>query len=318
MAAPLWAWLTWTASLPVVAQVLIAVLLIACVLSAVHHAEVVAHRVGEPFGSLILAVAVTIIEVGLIITLVLSGTKGAQSLARDTAFAALMITINGIAGLVLLLGALRGHLARFNPAGAASALAAALSIATLTLVLPKFTTSNSGPVFTPSQLAFAAIASAVVYFTFVFVQNVDQRGLLVLSLVAVVGLAKVESPAIEAGVSSAGLPAAFVGVVIAVIVLLPEALAAARNALRDRVQIGLNLAYGSAAASIGLTVPAIALASIWLPGQLLLGLSSLQIALLALTAVLGVLTVLPGRATVLQGTLHLVVCASFFYFAAIP
>lgn len=349
--------LSWTARLSVVAQVLIAILLIACVLSAVHHAEVVAHRVGEPYGSLILAVAVTVIEVGLIITLMLSGTKGAESLARDTAFAALMITINGIAGLVLLLGALRGHVARFKPVGAASALAAALSIATLTLVVPKFTTSEPGPIFTPSQLTFAATASLVLYLTFVVVQNVRHRdyflpseksdasiatahrkpasepshagapstreawtsaALLIVSLVAVVGLAKVESPAIEAAVSGAGLPTAFVGVVIAVIVLLPEAIAAARNALNDRVQVGLNLAYGSAAASIGLTIPTIAVASIWLPGQLILGLSSLQITLLALTAVLSALTVLPGRATILQGTLHLVVCASFFYFAAIP
>lgn len=349
--------LTWTAKPPVVAQVLIGVLLVAGILSAVHHAEIVAHRVGEPLGSLILAVAVTVIEVGLIIMLMLSGTKGAESLARDTAFAALMITINGIAGLVLLLGAVRGHLAHFNPGGAASALAAVLSIATLTLVLPNFTISESGPIFTSSQLAFAATVSAVLYLTFVFVQNVRHRdyfaptehsgpsntrlhdetdgdgehsdapsdraawisaALLVLSLVAVVGLAKVESPAIEAGVSLAGLPPAFVGVVIAVIVLFPEALAAARNALRDRVQVGLNLAYGSAAASIGLTIPAIAVASIWLPGDLVLGLSSLQISLLGLTAVLSALTVLPGRATVLQGILHLMVFFSFLYFAAIP
>ncbi|AZI56821.1 ionic transporter y4hA [Nakamurella antarctica] len=361
--------LAWTAELGVADQVLIAVLLVACVLSAVHHAEVVAHRVGEPYGSLILAVAVTIIEVGLIITLMLSGTAGAESLARDTAFAALMITINGIAGLVLLLGALRGHIARFNAVGTASALAVALSIATLTLVLPKFTTAEPGPIFTASQLTFAAAASAVLYLTFVFVQNIRHRdyflppkvtaatpvaagaklpggdesagyreqdgedqhsvspsdraawtsaALLLLSLVAVVGLAKIESPAIEAGVSSAGLPASFVGVVIAVIVLFPEALAAARNAVRDRVQVGLNLAYGSAAASIGLTIPTIAVASIWLPGELILGLSSLQITLLALTGLLAALTLLPGRATVMQATMHLVVFASFLYFAAVP
>ena len=357
--------LTWSAEPPAVVQVLVAVVLVGAVLSAVHHAEVVAHRVGEPYGSLILALAVTVIEVGLIITLMVAGASGSESLARDTTFAALMITTNGVAGLVLLLGAVRGHVARFNPAGTATALSAGLTLVTLTLVLPRFTTTESGPVFSGAQLAFAAVAAVVIYVLFVLVQNVRHRdyflprpasgpdgaaapggaptgadddaseeqahaetpspraaavsaGLLVAALVAVVGLAKVESPAVEAAVAAAGLPASFVGVVIAVVVLAPETISAARNALHDRVQIGLNLAYGSAAASIGLTVPAIAVASIWLPGELALGLAPLQIALLALTAVVSVLTVLPGRATVLQGGLHLVLCAAFLYFAAFP
>lgn len=337
--------LSWSAKPPIAVLVLLGVLLAAAVLAAVHHAEVVAHRVGEPFGSLLLAVAVTVIEVGLILMLTVGG-GASETLARDTVFAAVMITCNGIAGLVLLLGALRRRVAVFNRAGTAAALTTVLALATLCLVLPTFTRSAEGPAFSPAQLGFAAVASLGLYVLFVFVQSVRHRDyfvpeedhggeeehaelpsnrrtlvsllLLLASLVAVVGLAKVESPAIEGAVRGAGLPESFVGVVIAALVLLPETIAAARNARRDRVQIGLNLSLGSAMASIGLTVPAVAVASVWLPGRLLLGLEPLQIVLLMLTAIVGVLTVIPGRATVLQGSVQLAVCAAFLYFAAVP
>ncbi len=138
------------------------------------------------------------------------------------------------------------------------------------------------------------------------------------ALVAVVRLAKVESPAIEAGVEAVGFPPSFVGVVIALLVLLPETLAAVRAALRERIQISLNLAFGSAMASIGLTIPVIAIASIWLVGPLLLGLGSTQMVLLALTIVVSVLTVVPGRATRLQGGVHLVLLAAFLFLAVSP
>lgn len=340
--------LTFTAyDLPVLVQVVIGALLAGAVLVAVHHAEVVAHRVGEPYGSLILAVAVTVIEVGLIVMLMIGGGTGTASLARDTVFAAVMITCNGILGLSLLLGTLRRRVAVFKREGTAAALGTVLAIATLCLVLPTFTTTTPGPQFSPAQLAFAAVASLALYLLFVFVQSVRHRdyfvpaedndvdrddhadqpsnratfvslGLLLASLVAVVGLAKVEQPAIRDGVDAAGLPPSFVGVVIALLVLLPETIAAARNARRGRVQIGINLALGSAMASIGLTIPVIAIASIWLPGPLELGLNSLEIVLLALTAAVGVLTVIPGRATILQAGLHLVLCAAFLWFAAVP
>jgi Ca2+:H+ antiporter len=142
--------------------------------------------------------------------------------------------------------------------------------------------------------------------------------LLLVALVAVVGLAKVESPAIEAGVKAVGAPASSVGVVIALLVLLPETLAATRNALRDRVQTSLNLALGSALASIGLTIPAIAVASVWLDGPLVLGLEPTQVVLLAITVVVAALTVVPGRATRLQGTVHLVLVAAFVFLAVNP
>ncbi|MGW4642888.1 calcium:proton antiporter [Sphaerisporangium sp. NPDC004334] len=417
----------WGRDLPAVVEVVVVALLAASVLAAVHHAEAVAHRVGEPFGSLVLAVAVTIIEVGLIITLMISGGPATAALARDTVFAAVMITCNGIVGLSLLIVTLRSRTARFNPEGTGAALATVITLATLCLVLPAFTTSAPGPEFSTPQLAFAAVASLILYSLFVFVQNVRHResfltattavapsaapapsappappaarpappapaapaaappvparapegarptgepptgerppgerpsgeppaapivpgagsqgskgpegpkgsggpvsaagaplislALLMAALVAVVGLAKVESGTIEHTVAAAGLPHSVVGVVIALLVLLPETLAAARNARRDRVQISLNLALGSAMASIGLTIPAIAVASIWLGGPLLLGLGATQIVLLTLTAGVGILTVMPGRATLLQAAVHLALCAAYLFLAANP
>jgi Ca2+:H+ antiporter len=340
---------TWGRHLGYVVIALVAVLLGAAVLAAVQHAEVVAHRVGEPFGSIVLAVAVTIIEVGLIVTLMISGGPGTASLARDTVFAAVMITLNGIVGLTLLIGAFRFSIPRFNAEGTGTALATVATLATLTLVLPTFTTSRPGPEFSPPQLAFAAIASLVLYGLFVATQagrhrdfflpltsagEVVQREehadppttraaltslvLLLVALVAVVGLAKVASPAIESAVDAVGLPHSFVGVLIALLVLLPETLAAARAARRDRIQTSFNLAFGSAMASIGLTIPTIAVATIWLEGPLALGLEPTQMVLLAVTLVVTILTVVPGRATRQEGAVHLVLLAAFVFLAANP
>ena len=365
--SPWTSWTSWTTVAPVTALVVLAVawgshpgvvaalaigvFLVGAVLSAVHHAEVVAHRVGEPFGSLLLAVAVTVIEVGLIVTLMVSSAGDTSALARDTVFAAAMITINGIAGLSLLIGAVKYRLAVFNPEGTGSALTVVVALATLTLVLPRFTTTEPGPEFSSGQLAFAAVASLALYGIFVFTQTVrhrdfflpvdDGRGpadddgdghadppsdraalasllLLLLGLVAVVGLAKVESYPIQDGVESLGFPESFVGVVIALLVLLPESIAAARAAARNRAQISLNLAYGSAMASIGLTIPAIAVASIWLEGPLVLGLEPMQMVLLLVSVITAVLTVVPGRAKSLHGLVHLVLLAAFVFLSITP
>ncbi|TDK25652.1 ionic transporter y4hA [Arthrobacter crusticola] len=346
--------LTWQRNLGALAVAAVAVVLVGSILAAVHHAEVIAHRVGEPFGSLVLAVAVTVIEVALIITLMISGGPETASLARDTVFAAVMITANGIVGLALLVGAVRFGTVRFNTEGTGAALGVIAMLATMTLVLPSFTSARSGPEFSPAQLAFAGIASLALYAAFVSTQTVRHRdfflpvpahpgrraaaaddaeehapppstraallslGLLAVALVAVVGLAKAVSPAIEAGVKAAGIPESFVGVVIALLVLTPEGIAATRAALRDRIQTSLNLGYGSAIASIGLTVPVIALSTLWLEGPLILGLGSTQIVLLTLTVVVSVLTVAPGRATRLQGTVHLILLAAFIFLAINP
>lgn len=349
---------TWGRSLPAVAVALVAIVLVAAVLAAVHHAEVVAHRVGEPFGSLILAVAVTVIEVGLIVSLMLAGGPGTSELARDTVFAAVMITCNGVLGLCMLIGAARHHVVAFSAEGSCSALATTTVLATACLVLPTFTITTPGPTFSTGQLLFAAVASLVVYGSYVFVQTVRNReyflspatnspatnspetrpddepgeaapppttraalfslALLVAALVAVVALAKTISPAIESGVEAVGAPLSAVGVAIALLVLAPETLAAVRYARRNRLQTSINLAFGSAMASIGLTIPVIAVLSIVLDLPLVLGLGGTGIVLLALTAVVGILTVAPGRATVQEGAVHLMVFAAFLFTAFTP
>lgn len=375
--------LGWGRSLPVAGVAVVAVLLGGAVLAAVYHAEVVAHRVGEPFGSLILAVAVTVIEVALIITLMISSPEKTQSVARDTVFAAIMITCNGIVGVCILIGAKRRGRTVFNSEGSGAALTTIATIGTLSLVLPNFTQGVPGPQFTPAQLAFAGVASIALYATFVTVQTVRHRGdflpvplsddddatrvtglpgsiaapapsrpmhvddrnvigdeapedeeehhprptlratflslgLLIMALVAVVGDAKLVSPTVESGVAKAGLPYPVVGVIIAMLVLAPETVTAIRAARRDRMQTSLNLALGSAIASIGLTIPAIALASLWLEGPLLLGLDPVQIVLFLLTIVVGVLTVVPGRATLMQAGVHLSIFAAFLFLAIFP
>jgi len=341
--------LSWGADLNPLGAGVIALILAATVLSAVHHAEVIAHKVGEPFGSLILAVAVTVIEVALIITLVLSGDEGSATLARDTVFAAVMITMNGILGISLAVGGLKHGVIRFNSQGAGALLAVITSLAVLGLVLPSFTTGAPEGQYSPGQLAFAAVASLAIYGMFVGTQTVRHRdfflpvapngknlepdvhaeapsakqawaslGLLVLALVAVVGLAKVESPSIEAVIAFAQLPPSFVGVVIALLVLLPESIAAVNAARANRIQTSINLAFGSAVASIGLTIPAIAVASLWIPGPLNLGLGGTQIVLLMLTVMVSILSVVPGRATRLQGGVHLVIFAAFIFLSMFP
>ena len=335
---------------------LIAASLFGAVFAAVHHAEVIAHRVGEPLGSLILAVAVTVIEVGMIVMLMAGGGPGASTYARDTVFAAVMITLNGIVGLSLLAGALRHRLVAFNASGSGAALATVVTLAGVCLVLPGFTVSAQGLQYSQSQLVFAALVSLILYAGFVFTQTVrhrdffvpvsadrdgrvtglmDQDGdghadppsaretsmsvaMLLVALICVVGLAKLLSPTIEHTVSGLGLPYQVVGVVIALMVLAPETLAALNNAKRNRVQISLNLAYGSAMASIGLTIPAIALATVWLPGPLTLGLEPTQIVLLTLSVIVSVLTMAEGRALALQGLVHLVLLAAFLFFSAKP
>lgn len=341
--------LTWGRSLPAVVVALVSCLLAGAVLSAVHHAEVIAHRVGEPFGSLVLAVAVTVIEVALIVTLMVDGGDKSAALARDTVFAAVMITCNGIVGLSLLVASLKRRVAVFNAEGTGAALATVATVAGLSLVLPSFTTSKPGPQFSTPQLVFAALSALILYGLFVTTQTVRHRdyflpvtssgevidaeehaepptrrtallslGLLALALVAVVGLAKAVSPTIELGVLTAGLPSSVVGIVIALLVLLPETIAAVRAARRDRVQTSLNLGLGSAMASIGLTIPAVALATVWLPGPLLLGLGASHLVLLALTVIVGTLTVVPGRATPLQGSVHLTLLAAYIVLAVSP
>lgn len=320
--------------------------LIGAVIAAVHHAEVVAHRVGEPFGTLVLAVAITVIEVALIVSMMLAGGPDKATLPRDTIFSAIMIICNGVVGLCLLVGGLRHHEQSFRTEGANSGLAALIALATLSLVLPAFTTSSAGGTYTPTQLSFSAVASLTLWAVFVFVQTVRHRdyflpvgdasdenthavppsnrlawasfAVLLVSLVAVVGLAKVLSPSIEAAVAAAGAPKALIGIAIALLVLLPETWAAVRAARADRLQTSMNLAIGSALASIGLTIPAVAMASVWLGLPLVLGLEPKDLVMLTLSFLVGAVTLATGRTHMMQGAVHLVIFAAFLFLALVP
>ena len=320
--------------------------LIGSVLASVHHAEVVAHRVGEPFGTLILAVAVTVIEVALIVSMMLAGGPEKSALPRDTIFSAIMIICNGAVGLCVLVGGLRHREQSFRLEGANAALAALIALATLSLVLPTFTTSSPGASYTSKQLAFAAVASLVLWGVFVFVQTIRHRdyflpprgaadesahapppslktawasfALLLVSLAGVIGLAKLLSPTLEQAVEAVGAPATVIGIVIALLVLLPETWAAVRAARADRLQTSLNLALGSALASIGLTIPAVSLVATLLGIPLQLGLGSKDLVLLFLTFAVGTITLGTGRTNVMQGAVHLVIFAAFVFLAFVP
>ncbi len=350
----------WSTILPVLAAVtvlssflapipvaLTGLALAGAVLAAVHHAEIMAHRAGEPFGTFLLAIAVTIIELGLILTLMSASDAGAKTLARDTVFAAVMIILNGLVGICLLIGGLRHREQVFRTTGVNTALAAISALTVLSLVLPNYTISEPGPVYSPAQLGFVAIVSLIIYLTFVSVQTVSHREyflpppqepasekpvaplpsqriavmsllFLIVCLICVVMLAKLLSKPVEAAVLSAGLPRALVGVVIALLVLLPESLAAIRAARLNRLQTSLNLALGSALATIGLTIPAVAALSIFTEFEIALGLDPKSMVLLALTLVVSSLSLANGRTTILQGVVHLVIFGVYLFTTIVP
>ena len=321
-----------------------AILLLACVFAAVHHAEIVALRVGEPFGSIVLAVAVTVIEVALIVSMMLAAKDGGgDALARDTVFAAVMLVLNGVVGLCLVFGGARHGEQSFQEQGASAALSVLGTLAALALIVPNYTRTTPGPVYAPAQLLFVGFVSLLLYCVFLFVQTIRHRDyfivaepsdhadvrpaalttaisvmLLIVALVAVVLLAKALSPSLEKAVQTAGLPAAFVGVVIAALVLLPEGMAAVGAARANRLQTSLNLALGSAMASIGLTIPAVAVVSLWLGQPLTLGLQPEEMTLLILTLFISTVTLATGKTTILQGAVHLVIFGVFLFLSAMP
>ncbi|WP_255538987.1 calcium:proton antiporter [Polynucleobacter sp. AP-Latsch-80-C2] len=322
--------------------------LIGAVLSAVHHAEVIAHKTGEPYGTLVLSISVTIIEVSLIISMMLTGHEGSEFIARDAVFATVMIVINGVIGLCIFVGGLKHHEMSFRNEGTNSALAVLTALATFILVMPMVTVSTPGPDFTKSQLAFAGIASFALYVAFLLFQTITHRDyylpkvhskredssehaakpsnsktavsavLLLLSLIAVVGLAEALSPAIEAGVKAAGAPKTVVGIAIAMLVLLPEGFAAVRASRANRLQSSLNLALGSALASIGLTIPTVAAIAIFFDLQLSLGITSLNMVLMYLSFFIGALTLAIGRTTLLQGVVHLIIFFEYLFLSLVP
>jgi Ca2+:H+ antiporter len=306
--------------------------LVACVFAGVFHAEVVAHRVGEPFGTLVLAIAITVIEVALIVTLMRAGGPEAMAIARDTVFAAVMIILNGIVGVCLLVGGMRYREQEFHLQGTSAALSTLSAIAVLTMILPNYTETTPGPYYSATQLGFVAGVTLLLYGVFVLVQTVRHREfllpanrttavsgvLMVVALAAVVLSAKALAPTVEKALAAMGAPPASIGVIVALVVMMPEGFAAVRAARANRLQTSLNLALGSAVASIGLSIPAVATLSLVYGWTLTLGLDPKNTALLILTLFISALSLSTGRTTVMQGAVHLVIFAVYLMVSIVP
>jgi Ca2+:H+ antiporter len=319
------------------------VALLAAVMAAVHHAEVVALRVGEPFGAILLALAVTVIELGLIVSIML-GDQPQPTLMRDTIHAVVVLVLHGMAGLCIVVGALRHREQEFRTQGAHAYLIVLLPMVAITLVLPNFTTSAPGPYYSNAQLAFVSVACLLLWLAFSFVQTVRHRdhflpnqpaaaqpaerpggrltaaavALLLVALVAVVLLAKGVSPFIQAAVAGVGAPPALVGVIVAAIVLLPESMTAVRAAREDQLQTSINLALGSGVASIGLTVPTVAAVAWWTGSPMALGVTPGGAVLLALSFMMALITYGTGRASLLSGVVHLILLATWLFLIVVP
>lgn len=317
------------------------------VFSAVHHAEVLAMRVGEPFGSLVLAIAITIIEVGLIVSFTFTDAPGSEFVARDTIYSTVMIVLNGVVGLCLITGGRRHYEQVFRRRGVSSALAILGTLTIFTLIFPNYTSAAEGPYYSAKQLLFIAVVVLLLYLVFVFVQTVSHRdyflevsegersdgpvralpnnrtvlgssALLAVSLLAVVFLAKSLSSAIGSVLVALGLPMSFLGVTIAIIVLMPETVASLRAALANKLQISLNLALGSAIATIGLTVPIVSIILLFNGRNMPLGVDPQNLVLLLSTLFISTLTLSTGRTTVLHGAVHLVIFSVFIFISAFP
>lgn len=319
------------------------VVLLGVVFACVHHADVVAHRTGEPYGTLVLTMAVTVIEVALILSIMLAG-DGKPTLARETVFSVIMVVCNGVVGACIVLGGLRYGEQGFQVPGISAYLVVLIPLATLVLILPTHTTSVPGPYYTPSQLAFVALATLLLYGVFLYVQTVRHRNyflsdlvsggdhgvapasrqlwesvvLLLVGLVAVVLLAKSVAGSIETVVSAVGAPVDAVGLLVALLVLLPETVAALRAARRNELQKSLNLALGSSLATIGLTIPAVSILALALKAPLELGVDMQDTVLLVLTFAVSLVTFGGGRTNILPGFVHLVLFAIFVFFVFIP
>ncbi|MBN9594975.1 MAG: ionic transporter y4hA [Afipia sp.] len=322
--------------------VVLLVVLFGTVFAAVHHAEVIAEVIGEPFGTLLLTMSVTIIEVALIATIML-GENGVPTLARDTVFAVVMIVCNGLVGICILVGGLRYREQDFQVTGANVYLSVLVVLATITLILPNYTETTPGPIYSASQLGFVSVVTIVLYGVFLYTQTVRHRDyfiagadgddqhhaagggmltisaiLLLVSLIGVVMLAKKFSLVVDAGAAAIGAPPAFAGVVVALLILLPEGIAALAAARKNDLQKSINLALGSSLATIGLTVPAVAIATYFLEKRLVLGLETRDSMMLVMTFLVSLATFGTGRTNIMFGMVHLVMFAVFMFLVLVP
>ena len=327
--------------------VVLLVVLFGTVFAAVHHAEAIAHKIGEPYGTLLLTLAVTIIEVALITTIML-GDKAVPTLARDTVFAVIMIVCNGLVGVCILIGGLRYREQDVQVSGSNLYLSVLIVLATITLIMPNYTLTTPGPVYSALQLDFVSVVTVLLYGVFLYTQTILHRGyflakehngdkspgedetgisnrmlaqsilLLLVSLLAVVLLAKKFSLVVDFAIARIGAPPAFAGVLVALLILLPESVAAIAAARKNDLQKSINLALGSSLATIGLTIPAVAVVATVLDKQLVLGLNVQEMVLLVLTFILSMLTFVTGRTNILFGLVHVVVFAIFVFLVFVP
>jgi Ca2+:H+ antiporter len=312
--------------------ILLAVL-IYCVLESVQHAEVIAHRVGEPFGTLLLALCVTAIEVSIIVSLMVSGGPDASGLARDTVYAAVMIILTGMIGISILVGGIRFKEQSFILQGATLSLTVLIPMSVFMFILPNFTISAAGPMYSRPQLIFMALVVLFLYFSFMVVQNFRHRShfveehekrqhhgerpstskslisflLLLACLGAIVALAESQSDELESYLDRVKAPRGLVGVILAFITLLPEGLSAYRAARKNELQRSLNLALGSALASLGLTLPIISLLAAALNMPLMLGIGAMSMLLFMLTITVIMLSLATGKTTIMQGLVLVVI-----------
>lgn len=340
----------WTASDDVLVRVLLFAWLFAVILwgafTVVRHAEELAHRLGEPYGTLVLTMSVTIIEVSFINVVMLS-TDAESTLARDTVFAVVMITLNGMAGLCILLGGLRHNEQSYNLQGARAFLAVIMPLSVIALVLPNFTTSTPGPTLSHVQAIVFGILTLLLYGVFLAIQTVRHAGfftdpasehdapetapghpgpdgdhatattaihhavMLLAALVPVIILVEELARIVEEGIDAIGAPPAVAGVLVAILVLSPEAMGALRAALANQLQRAVNISLGSALATIGLTVPSVLLIGVLYDRNILFGLEPEEMVMLTLTLVVSALTFGGPRTNILQGAVHLVMFAVY-------
>jgi Ca2+:H+ antiporter len=331
---------------PWVASTLAIGVLLATVFVVLQHAEILAVRLGQPYGTLLLTFAVTTVEVSIIVSMMLHGENN-PTLARQSVFSTVMITCAGVVGLCLTLGGWQHHQQGLKRQGTSAFLSVLTALTIITLVLPNFTTMATTPgSFAPVQLIFVSFCSVLLYGSFVFAQTGRHRddflddglghhatrdhapgratwvnaALLLTGLVGVVLLAEQVAIGVEDGLAAlhVGQRDEIVGAFIALLVLLPEALSAIRAAWRNELQRSLNIALGSALATIGLTIPAVGIASLLAGRELTLGLSSGDSVLLALILAISIHSFGTGRTTVLTGLVHLVVFIAYLLLIAFP
>jgi Ca2+:H+ antiporter len=316
--------------------------LVLMVLGAVHHAEVLAARVGEPFGALLLALSVTVIEVSIIVSLMLTIGEGASVLARNTVFAAIMIILTGMTGVTLLIGGLKFREQEFSTQGVTELLTVLVAISVLTLVLPNFTSAMPGPYYSNSQLVFVAVITLALYGSLLFVQNFRHKDhfvgaqvgertlrptrrstilsavLLPVHLGAVVLLAESMAPDLDTFIDAIGAPVALSGIIIACVVLLPEGISAVRAAGANELQRSLNLSLGSALASVSLTIPVVALVALATGMPLAMGIDAPSTVLFLLSLLVLILSLSSGRTNVLQGLVLMLLFAVYLFVTLFP